>query len=356
MGATEESRSNFVGRQRPKWIGLVLCGSLYTPTMALALSPGDDPANHAWQAKAIAHAQKMRMFRDVDTGLQFTPKVIPINERDFDPSGMIATFQPSGPTQTSRSAFFQNLGTNGRTCLTCHAPENAWSVSATSAQARFAASFGNDPLFRLVDGATCPTADVSTIDAKLNAYSLLLSKGLIRIGLPIPDNAEFSLSVVSDDFGCNTDSRTGVATGIVSIYRRPLPSTNLGFLGVGFPTSNDPRMNPTIMWDGREPSLASQANDATLGHAQANASPSSDRLNQIVTFETGIFTAQIYDNKAQSLSGPKGANGGPVALQKQLSEFYPGVNDPIGLNPKNTARLKYSISIPHGSRCSEDPR
>jgi hypothetical protein len=34
--------------------------------------------------------------------------------------------------------------------------------------------------------ATCPTDNVSTIDAKRQAYGLLLSKGLIRIGLPVP--------------------------------------------------------------------------------------------------------------------------------------------------------------------------
>ncbi|MEK8093012.1 hypothetical protein WOC76_10830 [Methylocystis sp. IM3] len=325
------------GRTLParNWTRLLLCCVFYAPSPLMAQNPGDDPANHAWQARAIAHAQKMRMFRDMVTGQQPTPKTIPVNRLDFDPSGMIATFQPKGPTQTSENAFFRNLGTNGRTCLTCHAPENGWTISATSVQTRFAVSFGNDPIFRLVDGATCPTADVSSIDAKLNAYSLLLSKGLIRIGLPIPNNAEFSLSVASDDFGCNTDPRTGVATGIVSIYRRPLPSTNLGFLGVDF-TSADKRLNPTIMWDGREPSLASQANDATLGHAQANGSPNNDQLNQIVSFETGIFTAQAYDSKAKNLTGANGVAGGPAPLQQQLSEFYPGVNDPIGLNPKGT--------------------
>jgi len=42
------------------------------------------------------------------------------------------------------------------------------------------------------------------------------------------------------------------------MYRRPLPSANLGFLS-------------TIMWDGREPDFFKQSANATLGHAQANA-------------------------------------------------------------------------------------
>jgi len=110
---------------------------------------------------------------------------------------------------------------------------------------------------------------------------------------------------------------TSPTTGIVSIYRRPLPSTNLGFLS-------------TIMWDGREPNLASQARNATLGHAQANAAPTDAQLAQIVAFETGIFTAQEIDRIAGVLHR-EGARGGPVALS--LQPFFIGVNDPLGNNP-----------------------
>jgi hypothetical protein len=64
------------------------------------------------------------------------------------------------------------------------------------------------------------------------------------------------------------------------------------------------------MWDGREPSLFSQAVDATLGHAQGLAAPTAKQQQQIVSFEgctaantpalcvntpagAGVFTAQI---------------------------------------------------------------
>ena len=77
--------------------------------------------------------------------------------------------------QSAQNAFFANLGTNGRTCFTCHQPQTGWGVSAASVQARFYASFGTDPIFRLVDGATCPSDDVSSIDAKLQSYTLLLA-------------------------------------------------------------------------------------------------------------------------------------------------------------------------------------
>ena len=211
-----------------------------SPAPSVAQTPADDAANTAWQPGMILHMQRMRAFHDVNTGTQSTPPVIGRNTTDADPSGTISTYQPNGSTPTSNS-FFQDLGTNGRTCFTCHQPETGWTVSAQSVRDRFNSSSGADPIFRLVDGATCPTDDVSTPDKQLQAYSLLLNKGLIRIGLPIPAKPptgprEFDISVVSDPYNCNTNPATGLASGIVSIYRRPLPSTNLGFLSA-------------IMWD-----------------------------------------------------------------------------------------------------------
>jgi cytochrome c peroxidase len=273
-----------------------------------------------WARGAIHHAQKMRVHKDRDQGSQPTPLMISKLDIDDDPGGRIGTFQPGVATITANNAFFQNLGTNGRTCFTCHQPQTGWTISAADVRARFAASAGIDPIFRLVDGATCPTDNVSTLNAKRRAYKLLMDKGLIRIGLPMPSapNLEFSVAVVDDPYGCTTNPATGLTsptTGIMSMYRRPLPSTNLGFL-------------TAIMWDGREPSLAQQCIDATLIHAQAAAAPTADQQKQIVDFETGIFTAQIFDDEAGSLR-VHNATGGPIALSLQLSKFFVGVNDPV---------------------------
>jgi cytochrome c peroxidase len=306
-------------------VGVSLCfGFLTQLDETNAQSSQDDVANLSWQPGAIQHAQKMRMFPNSDNGQQPTPPVIPQFEQDFDSFGLIGTYQPSGSTVTSQNPFFQSLGTNERTCFTCHQPQNGWTVSAASVQARFYASFGQDPIFRLVDGAVCPSADVSSFTAKLNAYSLVMSKGLIRIGLAMPANTQFSVTTVNDPYNCNTNPVTGLTsptTGIVSIYRRPLPSTNLGFL-------------TAIMWDGREPSLATQAVNATLIHAQAAAAPTAAQQTQIVNFESGVFAAQEIDFGSGALDA-NGGEGGPVQLQKQLASFYVGINDPLGHNPQN---------------------
>jgi cytochrome c peroxidase len=231
----------------------------------------------------------MRAFKDADRGSQPTPPVIPRFEVDGDPSGQIATFQPGGPTFAATNAFFQNLGTNGRTCFTCHQPQEGWTVSAAGVQARFNTSHGTDPIFRLVDGATCPTDKVSTLAEKREAYKLLTGKGLIRIFLPLPapDKLQFEVTKVDDLYNCTTNPTTGLTsktTGMLSDYRRPLPSTNLGLLS-------------TIMFDGREPNLESQAIDATLTHAQGDPKTplTVEQQAQIIAFETGIFTAQNFD-------------------------------------------------------------
>ena len=170
---------------------LALTWACTSTTPVAAQTPADDAANTRWQLEAIAHAQRMRVFPDSVSGAQPTPSVIPQRAMDADPSGVVSTYQPGGATLTSGNSFFQNLGTNGRTCFTCHQPQDGWTVSAQSVQARFNSSLGTDPIFRLVDGAICPSADVSSLQSKLQAYSLLLSRGLIRIGLPIPRTRNF---------------------------------------------------------------------------------------------------------------------------------------------------------------------
>ena len=235
-----------------------------------------------------------------------------------NPSGVAATLTTSGNFDFN-NPFFKSLGTNGRSCVTCHQPSEGWTVSAAGVQKRFKQSNGTDPIFRAVDGANCPT-NATPGDAA--AFSQLLNKGLIRIDRPLPANAEFSIEVNSDPYNCSTPTD-------ISVYRRPLPSTNLKFLSA-------------VMWDGRETAagktisqdLAQQAIDATLGHAQAAAAPDAATAGAIRDFEINLFTAQVVDKRAGALF-VDGANGGPVALSQQA--FFLGINDPLGNNPSGAA-------------------
>jgi cytochrome c peroxidase len=90
------------------------------------------------------------------------------------------------------------------------------------------------------------------------------------------------------------------------------------------------------MWDGREPSLQSQAVDATIGHAQGDTPLTPEQVGAIVAFETGLLTAQSQVKTVGDL-GAGGATGGPNGLQDTLATFFPGINDPLGGNPQGTA-------------------
>ena len=235
-------------------------------------------------------------------------------------SGTLSTYSTTGPIDVT-TPFFQNLGTNGRTCNSCHVSSTAWTISPVEVQTRFNSTNGTDPIFRTVDGSNCPSADVSTLAARRTAYSLLLSKGLIRISLPVPPTADFQITDIQDPYSCPQTTPTQPA-----LYRRPLPSTNIPYL-------------TTVMWDGRESpkgrsldaNLTQQAIDATSGHAQGAVTPTADQLQQIVAFEMALYTAQSADRGAGALNA-RGAMGGPTNLSAQ--EFYVGINDVLGADPE----------------------
>ena len=145
----------------------------------------------------------------------------------------MATFNPGGDIDGS-GAFFQSLGTNGRTCASCHRIDQAMSLSSAGVQAIYRQSRGTDPVFAVIDGANCPTDD----GAKRASHSLLVNRGLIRVGLTLPNNREFSISVVHDPYGCAITHDANTGADIISVYRRPLPTTNLRFLSA-------------VMFDGR---------------------------------------------------------------------------------------------------------
>lgn len=107
-----------------------------------------------------------------------------------DPSGLLSTITLDGNPLDLSNPFFQSLGTNGRSCSSCHVASSAWTITPSEVQLRFALTAGLDPIFRTVNGSNSPNADVSTVQARLKAYSMLLNKGVIRIGLPVPAGAQ----------------------------------------------------------------------------------------------------------------------------------------------------------------------
>ena len=130
-------------------------------------------------------------------------------------------------------------------------------ITPAELRERFERTAGRDPIFRTNDGSNCEGAAVSTLAQRRRAFSLLLTRGVIRIGLEVPAAAEFDVVDVDDPYRCNAP------LSLVSMFRRPLPTTNLKFLS-------------TVMWDGRhtmpaktiEEDLVAQTREAITGHAE----------------------------------------------------------------------------------------
>lgn len=238
-------------------------------------------------------------------------KKLPRKFESPNAAGVARTVSSAGRVELDHP-FFRSLGTNGRSCATCHVPEEAFTLTPAGARRRFDASAGQDPLFTSTDGAVSPLADLATPEARRAAFAPLLERGLLRVGLPIPDGAEFVLEAVDDPHGHASASD-------LSLFRRVLPATNLRFL-------------TAIMWDGREnrvdqglvDNLARQADTATRVHAEATGPLDPADAAAIVSFTLSLHTVQWRDLDAGRL--PRAAR----RLDRQ--EFYPGINS-AGFDP-----------------------
>jgi cytochrome c peroxidase len=243
-------------------------------------------------------------------------------------AGQASTISRTGVIDTTAAnPFFRSFGENGRTCASCHVPSENWSITPAGVRARFERTDGLDPIFRTNDGSNAPNADVSTVSARRKAYSMLLDKGLIRVGMPLPPQGEIELVKVEDPYRFASDKE-------LSLFRRPLPTTNLAYL-------------TATMWDGRESTpvadplagpnppgdLHVQANSATVGHAEARSPLPESERKAIADFQRSIVTAQ------SSVRGVKlfgaGATGGAQALLDE--PFYYGINDVLAGDSRTKA-------------------
>ena len=263
-----------------------------------------------------------------------------------DAAGVLENFSDNGTLATT-GAFFQSLGTNGRSCATCHVASQAFGLSAAGARMRYLLTGGRDPLFASIDGANCPDASRNRRDrhsgsgSGRDSHSLLLQNAVFRIALQFPPAPpvlpQFTISVVHDPYGCAISPDPGTGAPDVSVYRRPLPSTNLAFLSAVMvdgretvaPLTSESTFQANLVAD-----LTQQALDATLGHAQASHAPSASQLADIVNFESGLYSAQAFDLRAGALD-QRGAAGG--VLNVAAMSYYPGINDALGADPTGAA-------------------
>jgi hypothetical protein len=288
--------------------------------------------------RAADSGQQKRWIEPGQSGL------LPAEMQFDDALGKVGVVNASGPVDSKQNPFFQPLGSNGRACVTCHQPAYAMSLSVDAIRERWKATQGKDPLFAAVDGANCPDLP----QGKQSSHSLLLNRGLIRVGLPWPPRngpAEFSIEVINDPTGCNTSPAYGLKSAhpTVSVFRRPRVAANLKYvtnphpqfaLKLGGLAELDPETGQPVsmnfMADAREPTIRSQARSAASDHLERKNPLPDSVLQRIVEFESQVYVAQIADRQAGRLDE---ASGPPALGPRAMVSHNTGVLGDNDYNP-----------------------
>lgn len=257
-------------------------------------------------------------------------------EMNFDNAyGKLGVLNASGPIEMKGHPFFESLGLNPRGCVTCHQPADAMSVSVESLRERWRVTKGEDPIFAPVDGANNPKLP----QLLESSHSLLLNRGLFRIGLAWPPRdhggkiikPEFTIEVVRDPTGVNLDSTYGL-TGVnptASVFRRPRPVANLKYLMSPADGSNP--VTGTLMADSRHLTLKQQAFGAYRDHQEGRQGQlPDDEMREILAFENQVYVAQSFDRWGGSLVEPGGPPGlGPRAMANSKVHVPANNLDPV---------------------------
>jgi cytochrome c peroxidase len=214
-------------------------------------------------------------------------------------AGFAATYSTRGFLDFT-TPFHQALGTNGRSCGSCHVPNSAWSLTPADARFLFLLTGGTHPLFNPLDAVTAQ-APVETVRERRAAYRLLLEKGLFRRTVNLPATREFDLVAVDDPHG-NPPT-------MITTFRRPLGTTNLAFAA-------------GVHWDVRTAPVA-DLHQALINQVQGNVTaaqqgspPTQEVKEEVVTWEESLTTAQVWVHGVGSLDRC-GARGGPEFLAQQ---------------------------------------
>jgi hypothetical protein len=234
---------------------------------------------------------------------------VPNNRPAPNPNGAAATFTTQGSSVDLTGEYFQQQGTNGRSCATCHIPEEAWGINPGTLQRLFSETDGKHPVFNKLD-ANNPDAIPAepTEEQLLASYSMLLSRGVFRRGgAPLATRREDGSLVREWDLVAAEDPHGYANLNRLVHWRRVMP------------TINHPLGSATINWDGGNSvgtdiheGLARQVRGNVRG-AQQGADAPPEVVNEIVAFTESLYTAQLLVPGVGRLDSD-GARGGPEAL------------------------------------------
>ena len=237
------------------------------------------------------------------------PTSIPNNLPVQNPGGHSATFSTEGSVDLV-GEYFQAQGSNGRSCGSCHIPQEAWSINPGTLQRLFDETDGTHPVFNPLDANNPLTGNFSTVEGRRAAYSMLLSRGVFRRG-----------GALRTSPAVEPDRRAGPAR-----VREPDPARALAARDADhqFP----PRQRDGQLGRREQHRDGPARRTREPGPTQRDRRPAGRRLPtfpapldppfdviipDIVGFENSLFTAQLIVPGVGRLDSD-GARGGPEAM------------------------------------------
>jgi cytochrome c peroxidase len=216
-----------------------------------------------------------------------------------NPGGEAATLSTQSSVDLT-GEFFQAQGTNGQSCASCHIPEDAWSITPGTLQRLFDETGGTHTVFNPLDANNPDTANLTTVEGRRAAYSMMLSRGVFRRGGAPRPNSEWELISVDDPHGYANLNR-------LVHWRRSMPTINF------------PMGGRIINWDaganvgkGQRAALVNLTN-RLITNAMQGPPPTAEVVDNIVGFEESLWAAQVTVPSVGRLDSD-GARGGPQAL------------------------------------------
>lgn len=160
---------------------------------------------------------------------------------------------------------------NGRSCATCHRPEDNFGLTPATVEARYQALQerrekdlnADDPLFRSID------ADDFDQD-----FTTLRTKALVRVVVPLPPNLR-----LADDPSAET----------VAVWRAVPTVVNAG-------------ITAPYQYDGRLETLEDQALSAMQAHSEVVNDPKDKILARLARFQQHVFSSKGVRRLARSLA------------------------------------------------------
>lgn len=213
-----------------------------------------------WQSVIVALSGVVTLSAQSSTGVS-TPTEIHINAPEFVFDGRVAD---------ALEFFLPHEGGNGRSCATCHRPEDQFALTPATVEARYQQlqrrrqtdPSADDPLFRSID------ADDFDQD-----FTTLRTKGLVRVALPLAPNV-----TVGDD-----------------------PLARSVFVWRAVPTVVNAGITAPFQAEGRLATLPGQAVAAMRDHSEVTGEPKPRVIRRLARFQEHLFSSVRVQRLARAL-------------------------------------------------------